>query len=254
MDTPFLWSKDCDHAFADLKSKFTNAPILCHFQPELDTIVETDASDFALGAVLSQKQPNGATLPVAFYSRKFNPSELNYTIYDKEMLAIVEAIRTWRAYLEPTSFLVLTDHRNLIYFEKAKVLNRRHARWSELLSSFSFKISYRPGIENGKADLLSRRADYFPENINPSNMSPILPPCLQHLRFTLQTRKFLFLLFQRQRFCLAINYYRHVQMIHFIKKSKHRSLPGNLLSLFPFTMILFFCITEFTCLQTSLLE
>lgn len=157
----FSWTSAAEAAFLKLKILFTTAPILVHFSPDRQTIVETDASDFALGAVLSQIV-DGKLHPVAFYSRKLNPAKLNYDVWDKEMLGIVAAFKEWRRYLEGPKYTVLlyTDHQNLQYFTTTKVLNRRQARWAEVLAEFNFKIIYRPGSKNGKADALSRRPEY----------------------------------------------------------------------------------------------
>ena len=80
-------------AFTALQQDFTFAPILTHFQPDLPLTIEADASDFALGCVLSQPSPFGDLHPVCFYSRKFTLAKLNYPIYDKELLAVVEAFK-----------------------------------------------------------------------------------------------------------------------------------------------------------------
>ena len=88
----FVWSEECSRAFEGLKKRFTSAPILRHFDPELPCVVECDASDFALGAVLSQ-EVNGRLHPVAFHSRKMNKHEINYEIHDKELLAITSGFK-----------------------------------------------------------------------------------------------------------------------------------------------------------------
>ena len=152
-------------AFETLKSAFITAPILMHFDPSLKIVIETDASDYALGAILSQIHPDNRTHPVAFYGRKFSAAEINYDIYDKEMLGVISAIQEWRAYLEGSRlpFTILTDHKNLEYFTSARSLNRRQARWAEFLAGYEFEIVYRPGQRNGKADALSRRHDFRPE-------------------------------------------------------------------------------------------
>jgi hypothetical protein len=125
-------------------------------------VVETDASDYALGAVMSHIEDDTRLHPVAFYSRKFKPAEINYDIHDKEMLAIVAALKEWEHMLKSCQdeFTVYTDHKNLEYFASTKVLTRRQARWAEFLSEFWFKVIYRPGRLNTKADVLSRRRDY----------------------------------------------------------------------------------------------
>jgi hypothetical protein len=135
-----------------------------HFEVELPAFVETDSSDFALGAVLSQRH-DGRLHPVAFRSKKLAPAELNYEIYDKEMLAIVRAFQERRHYLQGAKHTttVYTDHKNLEYFTTTKVLNRRQARWAEPLSTFDFQIVYRKGTSNGKPDALSCRPELQPQ-------------------------------------------------------------------------------------------
>ncbi len=159
----FHWGDTAQKAFDTLKQAFTSAPILRHFNPDLPTVVEADASDFALGAVISQRDPaDGCLHPITFHSRKFNLAEQNYEIYDKEMLAIVETMDQYRHYFEGLgqTVTVYSDHKNLLWFTETKVYNRRQARWAEKLSRFDFRIVFRPGKRSGKPDALSRRPDY----------------------------------------------------------------------------------------------
>jgi hypothetical protein len=102
---------------------------------------------------------------VAYHSRKFKPAEINYDIHDKEMLAIVVAFKEWEHMLKSVAgeITVYTDHKNLEYFATTKVLTRRQARWAEHLAEFNFKVVYRPGDKNTKADVLSRRWDHAHE-------------------------------------------------------------------------------------------
>jgi len=161
----WLWNKEAETAFNDLKKRFTTAPILSHFDPAKPVIIETDASDFAIGAVLSQRDKENRLHPVAFHSRKFSPAEINYEIHDKELLAVVDAFKHWRRYCEGATHQVqvFSDHQNLEYFTTTKVLNRRQARWAQELAGIDFRIYYRPGTQNGKPDALSRRSEYRPE-------------------------------------------------------------------------------------------
>lgn len=170
----FQWTAEADKAFKTLKAKFTEAPILKHFDPEKQAILETDASDFAIGAVLSQHHDKRLH-PVAFHSRKMSPAEMNYEIHDKEMLAIVVALEDWRHYLQGGKFpvLIYTDHKNLEYFMTTKTLNRRQARWAEKLSEYDFTIVYRKGTSNAKADALSRRSEYRPEGGGSTDSQPV---------------------------------------------------------------------------------
>ena len=181
-DVKFFFDDDARKSFLALKSAFTSAPILTHWVPDKPIIVETDASDYALGAILSIKTDDGEIHPVAFHSRTFSGAELNYDTHDKELLAIFDAFKVWRHYLEGsgTPIDVVTDHKNLEYFSTTKVLTRRQVRWSEYLSQFHLVIRFRPGKLGTKPDSLTRRWDVYPKggnsdyaSINPSNLRPV---------------------------------------------------------------------------------
>ena len=131
------------------------------FDTKKPSRIETDASDLAIGACLTQEY-EGKWHPVVYMSRKLSPAEQNYDIHDKELLAIVAALETWRVYAEGSPDLtIFTDHKNLLHFTTTKKLNRRQVRWSELLGQYKFKIQYTPGKDNRKADALSRRSDHI---------------------------------------------------------------------------------------------
>ena len=102
--------------------------------------------------------------PICFYSRKFTPAELNYPIYDKELLAVVAAFKRWRVYMEGAAHAVrvFSEHKNLEYFSQARTTSRRHAKWAATLGAFDYNIIYRKGASNGLPDALSRRCDYLP--------------------------------------------------------------------------------------------
>ena len=106
---------DARKSFEALKAAFTSAPVLTHWVPDKLIIVETDASDYALGAILSIQIDSGEIHPVAFHSRTFSAPELNYDTHDKELLAIFDTFRVWRHFLEGSSMPVdvVTDHKNL---------------------------------------------------------------------------------------------------------------------------------------------
>ena len=135
---------------------------MCLYDPNRDTRIEVDASGYAIGGVLAQLQDDGKWHPIAYHSESMSDTERNYEIYDKEMLAIIHALTTWRHYLEglPKTFEIQSDHKNLEYWRKAQHLTRRQARWALYLSRFDFVISHKPGTSNGRADALSRRPDH----------------------------------------------------------------------------------------------
>ena len=183
-DTAFRWTDACKSSFDNLKGRFITAPILGHFNPQSATTIETDASDYAIGAVFNQVGDDGLIHPIAFISRTLQPAEQNYDIFDKEMLAIFFAMVEWRPLLLSLQhqFMVLTDHRSLTYFMTTKSLTRRQVRWAERLSEYDFLITYRPGKDNTQADALSRREDIYPddklsfEEKNPGNTRQFFQP------------------------------------------------------------------------------
>ena len=154
---PFLWTPEAEKAFKNLKLRFSSAPILVLPDPSLPFVVEVDASNVGVGAVLSQRS-NGKLHPCAYFSRRLNPTESRYDVGDRELLAVKMALDEWRHWLEGAQhpFLVWTDHRNLEYLKQAKRLNPRQARWALFFSRFDFTLSYRPGSKNTKPDALSR--------------------------------------------------------------------------------------------------
>uniref|UniRef100_A0AAQ4QDM9 Gypsy retrotransposon integrase-like protein 1 n=1 Tax=Gasterosteus aculeatus aculeatus TaxID=481459 RepID=A0AAQ4QDM9_GASAC len=174
--TSFQWTPATEQAFQGLKKLFCSAPILTHADPKLQFIVEVDASDLGVGAVLSQRSAvDNKVHPCAFFSRKLSPAERNYDVGNRELLAIKLALEEWRHWLEGTEhpFLVWTDHRNLEYIRSAKRLNSRQARWALFFTRFNFSLSYRPGSKNTKPDALSRLFDPDAPLAAPST---ILPP------------------------------------------------------------------------------
>jgi hypothetical protein len=152
----FIWSNKEQDAFDALKKSMTTAPVLAIANPDLNLRVTADASDLALGAALEQINEDGKTQPIAFESKKLHDAELNYPTNEKELFAIVHALRTWRHYLHGRRFTVQTDHFSLKYLETQPNLSKRQARWLETLAEFDFDITYKPGKQNTVADALSR--------------------------------------------------------------------------------------------------
>ena len=172
----FRWSEAHEKAFQRLKAAFISGPILTQWDPDRKTVVEADCSGTAIGACLSQYD-KGVLYPVAYFSASLSAAEKNYTIHDKELLAIVRATKEWRAELQSvaTPFTILTDHKNLTHFTKVQELSGRQHRWSEWLSMFRFELEFRPGRLAGRPDGLSRRGQDAEETgrLSGSLMTPI---------------------------------------------------------------------------------
>ena len=152
------WEKEHQEAFEELKEKITSQLVLSLPRREGKFRVEMDASGHAIGGVLSQEQ-NGKWKPIAFLSRTMQAAERNYKIYDKELLAIVEALTKWRQYLLDAAkpFEVWMDHENLKYFWEPYKLNGRQAQWYLKLQDYDFTLKHIPGKTNTKADILSQK-------------------------------------------------------------------------------------------------
>lgn len=116
-DVPFRWGPSQRAAFDFLKQALISAPVLAIFDPDKPIAVHTDASDYAVGAVLMQEER-----PVAYESRKLNSAEKNYAVHEKEQLAIVFALGKWRVYLHGTNepFMIYTDHESSKYLDTQK--------------------------------------------------------------------------------------------------------------------------------------
>ena len=168
------WSDRQEEAFKNLKKAMTSAPVLHLPSDHGQFMVECDSSDYATGAVISQKQSDGKWHPIAYLSKSLNAVERNYDIYDKELLAIIRALEECRHLLEGAEEKVeiWTDHKNLEYFRTAKKLNRRQARWSLFLSRFNYNLHHRPGKKNRKPDGLTRRTDH--EKVEKDNKDVVL--------------------------------------------------------------------------------
>ncbi|KAB2098877.1 hypothetical protein AG0111_0g12970 [Alternaria gaisen] len=162
-DVSFRWGPEEQSAFDKLKEIFVSEPTLASFDPERETVLETDSSGFAVGGVLSQYGDDGVLRPCAYFSRKNNAHECNYEIHDKELLAVVRCLEEWDSELRSVErFKVITDHKNLEYFMKPRMLNERQIRWSLLLGRYNMELLYRPGKQNVRADALSRREQDLP--------------------------------------------------------------------------------------------
>ncbi len=164
-DVKYQWNKEADDAFEALKKAFVSASVLTQFDPDRETVVETDSSGYCVGGILSQ-WVEGVLRPCAYYSKKNQPAECNYEIYDKEMLAIIRCLEEWEAELKSVGeFKILTDHKNLEYFTTLRKLSERQMRWQLILSKFRPIIQYRPGKLGAQPDALTRREQDLPVSL-----------------------------------------------------------------------------------------
>ena len=152
------WNQECDNVFQKLKEILCSEPVLRNPDFGAPFILQTDASDRGIGAVLSQCAEDGQEHPVAYWSRKLLPREQRYSTIEKECLAIKLGIEAFRVYLLGRPFTIETDHRALVWMDRLKTTNNRLARWSLALQSYDFQVCHRAGKENGNADALSRAA------------------------------------------------------------------------------------------------
>jgi transposase InsO family protein len=138
--------------------------------------------------------------PIAFLSKSLNPTERNYEIYDRELLAIMTALSEWRHLLmgAPHPFEVWTDHQNLSYFRQPQKLNRRQARWVTELANYDFTLHHRPGRTHLKADLLSRRPDHAKGEEDNEDIVLLKPECFRQLELIVEDNPFLTRIRQRR--------------------------------------------------------
>ena len=155
------WGDEQQRAFEQLKEALCTAPCLKIPDDTGKFRVEADASEGAVGAVLSQEQ-EGKMHPIAYFSKSLSDTEQNYKIYDKEMLGIMLALDEWQQFLMGArqTFEIWTDHNNLQYFQQPQKVNRRQARWITELANYDYTLHHKLGLLNKKADALSQRPDH----------------------------------------------------------------------------------------------
>ena len=140
----FLWDITCEHTFNNLKKWFMIILILAYFDSNLECVFEADLSDHAQEDVLSQYDKNDVLCSIVYFSWKLNAAELNYEIYDKKLLMIIQYFKQWWSEFKESMFSVkiLINHKNLQYFMIMKQLMHWQTQWAEYLSWFDFKIMY----------------------------------------------------------------------------------------------------------------
>ncbi|XP_050665158.1 uncharacterized protein LOC126965563 [Leptidea sinapis] len=153
---PFKWTDEADVAFRMLKECLVSAPVLFCPKYDLPFEIHTDASNYGVGAMLTQTI-EGKEHPIAYMSRSLSGAEKNYSITERETLAVIVALEQWRCYIENgKTFTVYTDHSALKWFLNLNNPTGRLARWGVRLSSFNFVVKHRRGVDNIIPDALSR--------------------------------------------------------------------------------------------------
>ena len=156
-DAKFQWTDVHQKHFEQLKTALTTAPVLCHYDPKKPVVVHTDASDQGIGGVLMHINENNREQPIAYTSRALTPAETRYNTTEKEMLAIVHALRAFHTYLYSRSFSIYTDHQPICGIKFAKNnKSKRLMKWALELQDYDCEIIYKSGNLNYVPDALSR--------------------------------------------------------------------------------------------------
>ena len=185
-DICWKWGAEQQEAFDKAKSRLRSSDVLVHYDPEKELVVSCDASPYGIGAVLAHVMKDGSEKPVAYASRTLSTAERNYGHLDKEVLAVVFAMKKFHQFLFGRHFKVYTDHKPLLGLlnpERATPLmaSSRMQRWALTLLAYEYELIYRPGEQNGNADTLSR----LPLPVVPET-TPI-PGDIVHLLETINT-------------------------------------------------------------------
>lgn len=193
-DVPFIWDEPQQQAFNTCKSILTTTPILQYPDFNREFVLTTDASIHAIGAILSQGEI-GKDLPIAYASRTLNKAESNYSTIERELLAIVWAVKHFRPYLFGRKFKIVTDHKPLTWLFSIKDPGSRLVRWRLKLEEYDYEIIYKAGKINTNADALSRPPifnsniiDLTSEDSNQNNSVDYLQMNYEH--YTSQDRSF----------------------------------------------------------------
>lgn len=166
----FHWNETANIAFHKLKLAMQNPPLLTLPNFNIPFEVTTDASNIAIGAVLSQNSH-----PIAFFSRKLNPRLSAASTYVRELYAITEAIKKWRQYLLGSTFRIYTDHQSLKSLMTQTIQTPEQQKWLTKLIGYNYEIHYKPGKQNVVADALSRITESPIEGLCATISSPTFP-------------------------------------------------------------------------------
>jgi len=176
-DAPFIWTPECHQALDTLIDIVTSSPVLIAPDQDRQFKLEVDASQFAIGAILWQRDPANAKKlrAVGYYSTTLSPAERNYKVFDRELLGIIRALRHWSHLLRgtPIPVIIWTDHHNLTYWCEPHKVSPCTATWQVELQQYNYELYHKPG-DTIKADALSCRPDF--DTGNSSNDHLIVLP------------------------------------------------------------------------------
>lgn len=178
-DKKFRWTPEAEEAWPKLKAAIERPRKLTRPHPDWRYILQTDASDVGMGAVLMQKNPEGGEVIIHYASAGLNRRERKYHCNEKECLAVIWAIRKYRAYLEDRPFTLRTDNKGLVWLNNFHSERAKLTRWSLLLQEFSFNVEHVPGKENQLPDFLSRNPGESGTRVSPTpekEEERLLPP------------------------------------------------------------------------------
>lgn len=152
----FVWTSECENAFLELKHALVCAPVLSYPKEQGIFVLDTDASLWGIGSVLSQEQ-GGVEKVIAFASKTLNSAQQNYCTTKRELLAVVTFMRHFKHYLLGRKFIIRTDHAPLVWLRNFKEPEGMIARWISIIETFDYELRYRPGRQHQNADALSRK-------------------------------------------------------------------------------------------------
>lgn len=154
----FEWTNDCELAFNGAKDLLCQAPVLSAPNFTKPFSLQVDASATGAGAVLLQEDEAGIDHPVSYFSKKFSKTQQNYSVIEKEALALLLALQHFEVYLgnSPQSIIVYTDHNPLVFLSRMSGSNQRLLRWALTIQEYNLDIQHKRGSENVMADALSR--------------------------------------------------------------------------------------------------
>ena len=155
-EVPFVWDEEQDSAFNALREALASSPVLVHPDFDKPFVLFTDASNVAVGAILAQLDENKVDHPIAYFSKTLSKAERNYSVTERECLAVLLAIKQFRPFLYGTHFTIVTDHSSLRWLQQMKDPDGRLARWALKLQHYDFSIVHRAGAIHQNADGLSR--------------------------------------------------------------------------------------------------